>query len=401
MKVKSIVAQTIRKVTPNMHSSRRLALSACVSSILSGNAGSVTCMGRGISGSAFEKHKIKRADRLCSNPTLQSECHSVYQEIVSNFGHLSLTPIILVDWSDLDDRQDKFLLRASLAVNGRALTLYQEIHTIKTKDKPCTHFDFLKKLKAMFSSKVKPIIVTDAGFRCPWFQQVRNIGWDFIGRVRNRTQYQLAGEDSWTPVKHLYKKANKTPKLIGKATLAKANPTEVTLVVYKKQPKGRHRLTRKGTVAQWTNSRLTAKREREPWLLASSLKPSHSLAKRMVKVYAARMQIELSFRDTKNIQYGIGFSANRTKKIERLTVLLLLATISSLILMIIGLIAEESKLQKSFQANTVSIRRVLSLQYLGLRVYREQIIKLHNCSWLATKLRLKSYTSQFDLEAFL
>lgn len=55
MKVQTIVDQTIKKVTPRMHSSRRLALTACVSSIISGNANNVTSIGRGISGAAFER----------------------------------------------------------------------------------------------------------------------------------------------------------------------------------------------------------------------------------------------------------------------------------------------------------------------------------------------------------
>lgn len=141
----------------------------------------------------------------------------------------------------------------------------------------------------MFVDQVKPVIVTDAGFRCPWFQQVREIGWDFVGRVRNRTQYQLEPESGWTPIKTLYGKAARRPAFIGAATLAKANPTQVNLVLYKKKPQGRHKLTRRGTTAQWTNSKLAAEREREPWLLATSLKPSHTLAKRVVKIYGSRM----------------------------------------------------------------------------------------------------------------
>jgi len=45
----------------------------------------------------------------------------------------------------------------------------------------------MTKLKMMLPKSCKPIIVTDAGFRIPWFQLVESLGWDFIGRVRNRT----------------------------------------------------------------------------------------------------------------------------------------------------------------------------------------------------------------------
>jgi len=35
-------------------------------------------------------------------------------------GH-QITPILLVDWSDLDPRKQHFLLRASVAIEGRSL----------------------------------------------------------------------------------------------------------------------------------------------------------------------------------------------------------------------------------------------------------------------------------------
>ena len=96
-------------------------------------------------------------------------------------------PIIHVDWSDMDERKQHFLIRASLAAQGRSLTLYEEIHPLKSKEKPKTHRLFMNQLKAMLPEDCKPIIVTDAGFRIPWFKLIESLGWDFIGRVRNRT----------------------------------------------------------------------------------------------------------------------------------------------------------------------------------------------------------------------
>ena len=45
------------------------------------------------------------------------------------------TPIILVDWSDLDERTQHFLLRASLATQERSLTLYEEVPPLSRKEK--------------------------------------------------------------------------------------------------------------------------------------------------------------------------------------------------------------------------------------------------------------------------
>jgi len=58
-------------------------------------------------------------------------------------------PIIHIDWSDLDDRKQHFLIRASLAAQGRSLTLYEEIHPLNRKEKPKVHLQFMTRLKAM------------------------------------------------------------------------------------------------------------------------------------------------------------------------------------------------------------------------------------------------------------
>ena len=52
----------------------------------------------------------------------------------------------------------------------------------------------------------KPIIVTDAGFKTPWFRSVLAQGWDFVGRTRLPNFYSVDGE-SWQCITHLYKKA--------------------------------------------------------------------------------------------------------------------------------------------------------------------------------------------------
>jgi hypothetical protein len=81
MKVDAILKLFLHELTPQMHSTRRQALQACISSLLQGNAATVTSIGRGINSQAKEKHSIKRADRLCSNPHFQQEQPSLYNAL--------------------------------------------------------------------------------------------------------------------------------------------------------------------------------------------------------------------------------------------------------------------------------------------------------------------------------
>ncbi|KTD76104.1 transposase, partial [Legionella waltersii] len=66
-----------------------------------------------------------------------------------------------------------YLLRASISVKGRSIVLYEECHPKKKENNHVVHKQFLKNLKAILPSCATPIIVTDGGFRAPWFMAVR------------------------------------------------------------------------------------------------------------------------------------------------------------------------------------------------------------------------------------
>jgi hypothetical protein len=82
-----------------MHNVRRAALASCVSSLLNEAKASVTGIGRGISSAAYEKHRIKQADRLLSNRHILNETLSIYRAIYKQLASASLRPIILINWS--------------------------------------------------------------------------------------------------------------------------------------------------------------------------------------------------------------------------------------------------------------------------------------------------------------
>jgi hypothetical protein len=81
-------------------------------------------MGRGISSSAFEKYRIMQADRLLSNKHIFDETLSIYRAVYKQFAGATSRPVILIDWSDLDMHKGFFLLRASVAFEGRGVAIY-------------------------------------------------------------------------------------------------------------------------------------------------------------------------------------------------------------------------------------------------------------------------------------
>lgn len=332
MNVTRILKQTLDFVTPNMHKIRRTSLFTAIESTISGNSLSVTALGRNSSGKAKEKHRIKRVDRLCSNRHIQNALPRVYEKLISLLVLPGSAPIIHVDWSDMDSRKQNFLIRASLACHGRSLTLYEEVYCIKHKEAPATHKQFMETLKSILPRDCKPIVVSDAGFRVPWFKLVESLGWDYVGRVRNKTLCRKLNQETRCLTREFYKIATTRVKNLGPFLLTKRAEFNSRLVIIKKKGK-----SRKNLLANKSSPRLNsyslecAKSESEPWLLATSLnKP----ATKIVKIYATRMQIEESFRDLKT---GLNMNNSNTRRIDRMQVLLAIAAISQYFLYVLGI----------------------------------------------------------------
>jgi len=355
-----------------MHTTRLIALNAAVLAAISDRRLSVTGLGRAIQSDAKEKNCIKRADRLIGNHHLYAEHRDIYHLFANMILGGTTRPVILVDWSDLDPNKRHYLLRASVAVEGRCLTLYQEVHGLDTKEKPKTHRRFLQRLNEMLSKDCRPIVVTDAGFRNPWFREIAALGWDYVGRLRNRTHVKKPSEAQWTPCKQLYERASTTARSLGEYEIAKSSPLKCRLVLYKGKPKGRSKMTCNGERARSKHSEQCAEREREPWLLVTSLPVTSKLAKKVVAIYSTRMQIEESFRDVKSVRFGIGFELNGSRSAKRLQILLLIGMLANVILWILGMVARITEQHWQYQANTVKHRPVLSAIYLGLRVANDR-----------------------------
>lgn len=185
MHAEKLCHKWLLNVLPGMRRKRVSAVCAVVGGAFRGGKLNVTSLGRSIESRAKAKHSIKRADRLFSNKHLQGECLEVYRQLTREHLRGNKSPVILVDWSDIDARRRFFLLRAAIAVKGRSLTLYEEVHTRATRETRRTHGAFLTNLKRILPAGTIPVIVTDAGFHTPWFKQVRALGWHFVGRVRN------------------------------------------------------------------------------------------------------------------------------------------------------------------------------------------------------------------------
>lgn len=369
MHATQLLNKHLRSHCQGTHERRMDAVISMVNALLRGRVLTVTGLGRALGGKVAAKHQIKKADRLVGNAHLHNERGTFYRALISLTLGNTKRPVILVDWSDVSDERAFQKLRAAVAIQGRALTLYEEVHPQSKSANRRVQSRFLKTLQRLLPQTCHPIIVTDAGFKNPWFKAVQALGWDFVGRVGGHIMLRHAGiESPWRRVERIFALATTRARYYGQIELARANPLRCHAYTLRRTPTGRFKKTRFGTKCAMKHSLKNAHRERTPWLLVSSLEGGKPISRTVIRLYKARMQIEESFRDLKNHRYGFSFRDCMSHVPYRLENLLLIGALATLAAWLVGKVAQLKGLHRRYQANTTRDRNVLSTFYLGCQV---------------------------------
>ncbi len=242
-----VLHKNLKQACPDIHRKRLSILILATHALLVGQRLSLTQLGRRLRSKASVKHCIKRIDRLLGNSHLHEERRDIYSFICRELLKGNTRPLIIVDWSELTADRGYHLLRASVPVGGRALTLYEEVHPQKDIAKPKVHKRFLCHLQRLLPQGCYPIVISDAGFRNTWFKMVMALGWDYVGRVRNRDMLKPINGNQWKPCKTLYGKATPQARYLGKYTVVRSNPIDTGLYLIKPKSKGRHRYNQDGS----------------------------------------------------------------------------------------------------------------------------------------------------------
>lgn len=368
MHASAIVARVLGPCLKGIHAKRAGALLRATAALLGGGRTSLSAIALHLCPDIAFKHRLKSVDRLLGNPALHRVRGDLYRSLAQHWLK-DLTPwLVVVDWSDLTPDQRWQLLRASVVVEGRSVTLYEEVHPQKKLGAPKVHRAFLQRLAQIAPPGGTLIVMTDAGFHAPWFKLVKEQGWEFIGRIRGRNRVRLGQEGSWIPARDIYRQAGTEIRDLGPGAYARSNPVTVRLVLARRPRKKRHRLNIYGVRRVGRASAKCARAAREPWLLVSSLGLRHLSAASIVGLYSQRMRIEQSFRDTKNLRVGLGLETARSRSAPRFEMLLLLAHLASFVQRLIGESARQQQLELQFTATRRSSRPEVSVLTLGRRI---------------------------------
>jgi hypothetical protein len=349
------------------HRARCQALLKVVSAALVGGDLSLTHLGRRLGGTAHEKHQIKAVDRLLGNRHLHRERDRVYAAIAQQVLGGIARPLIVVDWSDFEPGQRFAMLKAAVPLKGRAITVYERVFAFKRYNSPGAHREFLQSLHSVLPPDCRPILLTDAGFRGPWFRQVQSYGWDWVGRIRRGINCFNEDTGRCCSIETLYAQATPTTQHLGERKLGRRRGYRCRLYLVRAHQLrlGRPRKPRR---AIEPNGTMYRRLHRQPWLLATSLPHEPGAERRIKRMYEQRMQIEETFRDLKSHRSGLGLRYCRSSNIERMQVLLLIGALAMLALWLVGLCAKELGWTRRFQANTERRRAVLSIVFLGRRL---------------------------------
>lgn len=367
MHAKKIVERMLGGCLTSLHATLAQAVIAAVGSAVQGNRLSLSRLAAGMPPSRSMRQRIKRMDRLLGNTSLHQKRVTIYHSLASQW-LMGITPLlVVVDWSDATADQRWHLLRASVALEGRSMTLFEEIHPQQKYGDRNVHRRFLSRLAKLLPAGSTPIIMTDAGFRSTWFELVNQLHWQWVGRIRGKDMVRVA-EGPWRRCTDLYQEATQAARTYPDACYVRANPTPCQLVLAQRVPKGRTRRTRLGQHARSRTSLKASRNAREPWLLATSHGLDHLSAEAIIALYSQRMRIEQSFRDLKNERTGLGLSASRSRSGIRLEILLLIAHLATWVMRLIGECAQQCQMHLHFQSTCRIDRKEISVLTLARRV---------------------------------
>lgn len=239
-------SQVLQKCLPNslsaMHVLRMRALLSAVQALIVGRRLTLTYIARAWPGAERVRAPLKAFDRLLGNRHLHGERSAIEADMARGLLR-GPQPVLLMDWSDLKPDKSWCLLRAAVPVGGRTLTLLDTIVRGKEQGSAEAGRHFLQQLRKLIPEGVTPILVTDAGFRTPWFRAVSALGWHWVGRLRGATRIKLQEApnypEHWHDSRTLHARARTVPRELPPAQVNRSSPLACRVVVCSKTRKGR------------------------------------------------------------------------------------------------------------------------------------------------------------------
>jgi len=327
---------------PDVHAARVESLGNGVAGVMRAGKAGIHAIGAAYASlkGITTKSGIKQIDRLLSNEKVDLD--EVLAEWVKFVVSERTEMVVALDWTDFDDDDHVTLCAYTATSHGRATPLVWR--TVKKSElrgrRTATEHAVVEMLHRFVAPKVRLTLLADRGFGDRQLYELLALhGWDFVIRFRGSI---LVTHDGTTRPAKDWIAANGRPLMLREVGVTDAkSPVAAVVVVHDKKM-------------------------REGWCLATSL--STHRAAEVVKLYGRRFTIEESFRDAKDLHFGLGLNATHIRDAARRDRLLLLIALAIALLTMLGAAAERTGIDRMLKANTVA-KRTHSLFRQGLMLW--------------------------------
>ena len=341
----------------DLHAKRVLSLANAVTGVIVSGALAIHAIGRGLAAAKglAEKQAVKQVDRLIGNRKLDlDDFFNLWVPYVLS-GRTAV--VINLDWTDFDDEDHTMLVASVQTKHGRATPLlWKTVHKSELKDRRAGYEDdLLVRLRQLIPRAVKVTIVADRGI-CDqdlYHFLEAELGFEYVIRLRgNITVTDEQGESR--PAKEWVGPGGRMRVLRKAQVTAKRCPVSTVICVHEKGMK-------------------------DPWCIVAS--DSTLMGSEVKKYYGKRFSCEETFRDLKDLHFGLGMEWERIKRPDRRDRMMMLGVLATTLLTLLGEAGERAGLDRLLKTNT-SPKRQLSLFRQGLRWYhllptlREDRLKL-------------------------
>jgi Transposase DDE domain len=315
----------------DLHAKRVLSLSLATLGVLHAASLSVYAIGqalalaRGTKG----KHGVKQVDRLLSNTGIN--VWQLFALWVPWVLGQRKKAVVSLDWTDFDSDDQTTLVAALKTRHGRSTPLvWLTVQKSALKGVRNEVEDtLLLRLREVIAPEVQVTLLADRGFGDQkLYELLGKLGFDYVVRFRQcisvtSQEGERRPAAGWVPASG---RAFRLP-----AACVTEDQTLVGAVVCVKK-----------------------KGMKEPWCLVTSLRTA--TAAQVVALYARRFSIEESFRDMKDLRFGMGLAAMSIAEPERRDRLLLLGALAMALLTLLGAAGEKLGMERYLKANTAKSR---------------------------------------------
>lgn len=331
-----------RHLLPDVHAARVESLGNGVAGVM--RAGKVAIHAIGAAYASLKgiktKSGIKQVDRLLSNEkvNLDETLAAWVRFVVGAREEL----VIALDWTDFEGDDHTTLCAYAATSHGRATPLaWRTVQKSKLRGKRTEiEHGLVEMLHRWIPPDVAITLLADRGFGDKRLYELLQLyGWDFVIRFRGAILVEHAGQRKaareWIPP------SGRATLLTNVKVTSEGAPLPAVVVVHDKRMK-------------------------DGWCLATTL--ASKRASEVVALYGKRNTIEESFRDAKDLHFGLGLSATHIRDAARRDRLLLLIALAIALLTLLGAAAERTGLDRMLKANTVA-KRTHSLFRQGLMLW--------------------------------